>query len=199
MKKVVNVGIGGKSFVMEEDAYAKLKNYLDRFRTNAKMGIQTKEVMDDLEGRIAEIFSESLNSYQDVINMGMVNKVIGQLGMPDGEPFIDGDASQGAGSRHEGDGDSFANYFNRPVRKLYRDTMNKSLGGVCSGLAIYFGLDTLLVRILFVIAFLMGSAGFWIYLILWVAVPLANTPVRKCEMYGLPVTAENLRRFANMK
>lgn len=199
MKKVVNVGIGGKSFVMEEDAYAKLKNYLDRFRTNAKMGIQTKEVMDDLEGRIAEIFSESLNSYQDVINMGMVNKVIGQLGMPDGEPFIDGDAGQGAGSRHESDGDSFTNYFNRPVRKLYRDPMNKSLGGVCSGLAIYFGLDTLLVRILFVIAFFMGSAGFWIYMILWVAVPLANTPVRKCEMYGLPVTAENLRRFANMK
>lgn len=199
MKKVVNVGIGGKSFVMEEDAYAKLKNYLDKFRTNAKMGIQTKEVMDDLEGRIAEIFSESLNSYQDVINMGMVNKVIGQLGMPDGEPFIDGDAGQGAGSRHESDGDSFTGYFNRPVRKLYRDTMNKSLGGVCSGLAIYFGLDTLLVRILFVIAFLMGSAGFWIYMILWVAVPLANTPVRKCEMYGLPVTAENLRRFANMK
>lgn len=199
MKKVVNVGIGGKSFVMEEDAYAKLKNYLDRFRTNAKMGIQTKEVMDDLEGRIAEIFSESLNSYQDVINMGMVNKVIGQLGMPDGEPFVDGDTNQGSGFRHENGGDSFTSYFNQPVRKLYRDTMNKSLGGVCSGLAIYFGLDTLLVRILFVIAFFMGSAGFWIYLILWVAVPLANTPVRKCEMYGLPVTAENLRRFANMK
>lgn len=198
MKKVINVGIGGKSFVMEEDAYAKLKSYLEKFKTNAKMGIQTKEVMDDLEGRIAELFAESLNSYQDVINLGMVNNVIGQLGMPDGEPFVERDETAGNGYRTENEGE-FYNSFNRPVRRLYRDTVNKSLGGVCSGLAIYFGLDTLLVRILFVVVFFMGSAGFWIYIILWVAVPLANTPVKKCEMYGLPVTAENLRRFANMK
>ncbi len=199
MKRVINVGIGGKSFVMEEDAYAKLRKYLEKFRNNARMGVQTKEVMDDLEGRIAELFSENLNSYRDVINLGMVNSVIMQLGMPDGEPFSEKDENSGQGYRTEQDGGDFYATNGRPLRKLYRDSVNKSLGGVCSGLAIYFGLDTLLIRILFIIALFMGSAGFWIYVILWVAVPLADTPVKKCEMYGLPVTAENLRRFANMK
>lgn len=197
MKKVINVGIGGRSFVMDEDAYAKLKSYLEKFRTHAKMGIQTKEVMDDLEGRIAELFLESLNSFQDVVTIGMVNNVINQLGMPDGEPFVDGADNSGFSSRQEHREDIFNGVM--PVRRLYRDSLNKSIGGVCSGLAIYFGIDTLLIRIIFVIAFFMGSAGFWVYLILWVAVPLVRTPAQKCEMYGLPVTAENLRRFANMK
>lgn len=199
MKKVINVGIGGKSFVMEDDAYTKLNRYLEKFKSHAKMGVQTKEVMDDLEGRIAELFSEGLNSYQDVINLAMVNHVISQLGMPDGEPFTDGDDYRRSGEQKGGYEGEFYQPDNRPVKRLYRDTVNKSIGGVCSGLAIYFGIDTLLVRILFVIAFFLGSSGFWIYVILWIAVPLANTPVRKCEMYGLSVTAENLRRFTNMK
>ncbi|MEG0518428.1 MAG: PspC domain-containing protein [Bacteroidales bacterium] len=197
MKTVMNVGIGGKSFVMEEDAYTKLKRYLNQFKIHTKMGIQTKEVMGDLEERIAELFSEKLNSFQDVVNMGMVNNVINQLGMPDGEPFVDNqENTSGFNFRQESN-----DLFNgpAPVRRLYRDTLNKSIGGVCSGLAIYFGIDTLLLRILFVIAFFMGSAGFWVYIILWIAVPLAQTPAQKCEMYGLPITAENLRRFTNIK
>lgn len=197
MKAVMNVGIGGRSFVMEEDAYTKLKRYLNQFKTHTKMGIQTKEVMDDLEERIAELFSEKLNSFQDVVNMGMVNNVINQLGMPDGEPFVDNqENTSGFNFRQES-----SDFFNgpAPVRRLYRDALNKSIGGVCSGLSIYFGIDTLLLRILFVIAFFMGSAGFWVYIILWIAVPLATTPAQKCEMYGLPITAENLRRFTNIK
>ena len=69
----------------------------------------------------------------------------------------------------------------------------------CSGIAQYLNIDTLLVRIIFVIALFMGSAGFWIYVILWIAAPLAETPAQKCEMYGLPVTAENLMKFSNNK
>ena len=57
-------------------------------------------------------------------------------------------------------------------RKLSRNTMNKVIGGVCSGLADFFGLDVALVRIAFVIAFMFASFGFWLYIILWIVLPV---------------------------
>ena len=56
-------------------------------------------------------------------------------------------------------------------RRLERNPMNKVIGGVCSGLAEFFGLDIALVRIAFVIAFLFASFGFWLYIILWIVLP----------------------------
>ena len=57
-------------------------------------------------------------------------------------------------------------------RRLSRNSMNRVIGGVCSGLAEYFGLDIALVRIAFVIAFLFASFGFWLYIILWIVLPV---------------------------
>ena len=57
-------------------------------------------------------------------------------------------------------------------RKLSRNPMNKVIGGVCSGLAEFFGLDVALVRIAFVIAFMFASFGFWLYIILWIVLPV---------------------------
>lgn len=189
MKKVINVGIGGRSFAMDEDAYSTLKKYLNAFRTQSKLGLQSKEVMDDLEERIADLFSEGVTPYKDVVDILMVDKVISQLGMPDGEPY------NGCGSDPVSDILS----GNRPSRKFYRNPCNKTIAGICSGLALYLNVDILLVRIVFLIAFFMGSAGFWIYVILWIAAPLAQTPAQKCELFGLPVTAENLRKFSSNK
>ena len=189
MKKVINAGIGGKSFAMEEDAYSALKRYLDAFRSQSKLGLQSKEVMEDLEERIAELFSEGVTPYKDVVNIVMVEKGISQLGMPDGEPDTGGGA------------DTVSEILsgNRPTRKFYRNPCNKAIAGVCSGLALYLNVDILLMRIIFVVALFMGSAGFWIYIILWIAAPLAQTPAQKCELFGLPVTAENLRKFSSNK
>ena len=191
MKQVLNVGIGGRSFVIDEDAYARLNSYLNAFRNKAAMGCQTKEVMDDLEMRIAEIFMESLSSRQEVVDIAMVERVIAQLGMPDGSSA----PSEGAG-----DAQYAAEDFRvKPEKKLYRDTDHNVIGGVCSGLACYFNIDVLVLRILFVCLFIFGSFGGWLYIILWIAVPSAKTSAEKCRMNGLPVTAENMRRFYNSK
>lgn len=80
-------------------------------------------------------------------------------------------------------------------RKFYRDADGKKLAGVCSGLAIYFDIDVLLIRLLFLVAFFFCSAGFWIYIILWIMAPIAKTPLEKCELRGLPPTEENLKKF----
>ena len=193
MKQVLNVGIGGRSFVIDEDAFDRLSAYLDAFRSRTGMGYQTKEVMDDLEMRIAEIFSESLSSRQEVVDISLVERVITQLGMPDGStaPGSTGPAGSGTGEYWHSGRES------RPVRKLYRDKDHNVLGGVASGLACYFDVDVLVIRILFVCLFLFGYFGGWVYIILWIAVPAARTSAEKCRMHGLPVTAENMRRFYN--
>lgn len=186
MKKVLNIGIGGRSFIINEDAYQRLDAYLENFKKKMQMGYQTKEVMDDLEMRIAELIEEQLQSKQEVVTLSMVNKIVSQLGMPDGS---EENAYSYAPPRQDG--------YEPPVtKKLYRDPDNKALGGVCSGFAAFFGVDTMLIRLIFLVAIVAGTIGFWIYLIFWVVVPVAKTPAQKCEMRGIPVTAENMRKFS---
>ena len=181
MKKVVNAGIGGKSFVVDEDAYARLDSYLILFKS--RLGADSSaEVMSDLEGRIAELFSAEICSGQRVVDLQLVEKVISQLGMPDGSPM------PGA--------EPFAS-DEKPQRRLYRDTDDRRIAGVCSGLAAYFDVDVVLIRVLMLVALVAGSAGFWIYVILWIAVPKALTSAQKCELRGLAPTAENLAKFVN--
>lgn len=195
MKQVLNVGIGGRSFVIDEDAFERLNSYLNAFRSKTAMGYQTKEVMDDLEMRIAEIFTESLSSRQEVVDITLVERVISQLGMPDGSD-IPGDCGGSCSGGQSGDY-WYQGRDGRAVRKLYRDKDHNVIGGVASGLACYFDIDVLVVRILFVVLFIFGSFGGWLYIILWIAVPAAVTGADKCRMHGLPVTAENIRRFHN--
>ena len=186
MKKVINIGIGGRSFVIDEDAYQQLEKYLEKFRDKIGMGVQTKDVMEDLEQRISELFAESLKSEQEVVNLSLVSKIISQLGMPDGSPADD-------------DFNSFETVNKVVTKRLYRDPDSRVIGGVCSGLAYYLNVDVVLVRVLFCIAFMLGGVGFWGYIIFWIVTPLANTASKKCEMRGLPVTAENLRKFSIYK
>ena len=185
MKKVLTVGIGGRSFTIDEDAYKKLDRYLTKFRERTGMGIQAKDVMSDLEERIAELFSEVLGMGREVVNLALVERVISQLGMPDGEPM-----EEDFGVKPD------YGYRDSPGKKFYRDPDDKMLGGVCSGLSLYLNIDTAIIRILFVIAFVAGTLGFWAYLIFWVVAPMAYSATQKCEMRGIPVTAENLKRFS---
>ena len=183
MKKTVNAGIGGRNFTLDEDAYSRLEGYLKLFRTQLK-DVPVEEVMDDIESRIAELFVERVGSGSRVVDINLVEEVIAQLGMPDGSEVPGGDRTgttkgSAAASPH----------------KLYRDPDNARIAGVCSGLAQYFDVDITLVRVLMLVALFAGSAGFWIYVILWIVVPKAETPAQQCEMRGISPTAENLARF----
>ena len=187
MKKVINAGIGGRSFVIDEDAYFRLDRYLDRFRERTGMGAQAKDVMEDIEQRISELFTESLRSDQEVVNLALVNKVIAQLGMPDGNPEDDDFAA------------TVDQAENPPSKKLYRDPDSRIIGGVCGGLSYYLNIDPVLVRVLFFVSIFLGGMGFWLYIILWLVVPNADNAAKKCEMRGLKATAENLRKYSIYK
>jgi phage shock protein PspC (stress-responsive transcriptional regulator) len=78
-----------------------------------------------------------------------------------------------------------------PVRKLFRDPVDKKLGGVASGIAIYFGADVAIIRLLFVLLFFFG-VGLIAYIVLWIAVPEAKTITERVQMQGNPVTLSSI-------
>jgi phage shock protein PspC (stress-responsive transcriptional regulator) len=58
------------------------------------------------------------------------------------------------------------------TKKLYRIPSDGMIGGVCAGLGEYLNIDVTVVRLIFILLFLTGTAGFWIYLIMWIIVPV---------------------------
>ena len=195
MKKTINVAIGGCSFTIDDDAYNTLSNYLDRFKAALDNSSTSSDVMDELEVRIADLLKGKLGS-REVVDMKMAQDVIGALGYPEGyketESQSDGASGEATGSQ---DWPDCSRCNERPVRKLFRDPDDKKIAGVCSGLALFLGVDVVLIRIIFLVALLCGSAGGWIYLVIWIAAPEARTAAEKCELRGIPATAENIRRF----
>jgi phage shock protein PspC (stress-responsive transcriptional regulator) len=78
------------------------------------------------------------------------------------------------------------------VRKMFRDTEKKVVGGVAAGVAAYFGADVTLIRVLFVVFTFLGGLGLGLYIILWIALPQAKTITEKIQMQGEPVTLSNI-------
>ena len=181
MKKVNETCVGNRNFSLDEDAYARLDEYLTHFRDRltGTTAAQNNEIMSDLEDRIAELFTAETSGNR-VVSLTIVEKIIAQLGMPDGSAEPSG---------------TFRSQEQTLKKKIYRDVDNKSIAGVCSGLAEYLDIDVILVRVIMLVALIAWSAGFWIYLILWIVVPKAITPAQKCEMHGEPATAENMMKY----
>lgn len=210
MKKVVNVSVGGRSFSLDEDAYARLLTYFDHFKARLDRDTQSakEEVMADLENRIAELFDQGTGgaSYR-VVNLALVTKVVEQLGMPDGSMEHETGASSQGQNQESGTDDEYQRSgsgvdftYNGAQgtsrRRLFRDLDNKTIGGVCAGLAAFFNVDLTIVRIVSLLTLLLWGTGFLVYLVLWIVVPIAKTPAEKCMMHGLEPTAENMARFS---
>lgn len=210
MKKVVNVSVGGRSFSLDEDAYARLLTYFDHFKARLDRDTQSakEEVMADLENRIAELFDQGTGgaSYR-VVNLALVTKVVEQLGMPDGSMEHETGASSQGQNQESGTEDEYPRSglgvdftYNGAQgtsrRRLFRDLDNKTIGGVCAGLAAFLNVDLTIVRIVSLLTLLLWGTGFLVYIVLWIVVPIAKTPAEKCMMHGLEPTAENMARFS---
>ncbi|AQG79453.1 GIN domain-containing protein [Spirosoma montaniterrae] len=82
----------------------------------------------------------------------------------------------------------------KTVKKFYRNPDDEVLGGVASGIASYFGIDTGIVRLLFVLGIVFFGVGFLLYIVLWIIAPQANTLTEKMEMQGRPITLSNIEQ-----
>ncbi len=188
MKKTLDIGIGGKSFIIDEDAHERLKQYLDTFRSRLADG-QGSEVMDEIEARIAELLNENLGSGQQTVSLALVNEITAKLGMPDGKPEFKSIDDNNENEKEENTMSA--------TKKLFLDVENRKLGGVCAGLAAYFDIDVTIIRIVFLALLIAGGFGFWLYLIIWIVAPKALTPAQKCEMRGWEPNAENMAKFTD--
>jgi phage shock protein PspC (stress-responsive transcriptional regulator) len=160
MKKTIDINLGGSPFIVDEDAYAVLKNYLDDVASRLPDG--DAEVMGDVEARIAELLQNHLSIRLQVVDAERVRSVISVMGRP--EEF--GEKKHIDRMKEDLRGD-------RGPRRLYRNMNDRWLGGVCSGLAAYLDLDTTLVRVIMLLLFLFGGVGLPAYIILWIVVPKA--------------------------
>ena len=184
MKKAIKINLSGIIFHIDEDAYEKLKSYLDTISRHFSNKQESKEIIDDIEARIAELFQERITGEAQVITVELVNEVIDIMGNP--EDIADS-------GEEEEERRTFHDSYSRS-RRLYRDPENSVIGGVCGGLSAYFNVDPVIFRLLFVIFFFAGGASILVYVILWIVLPKAETAAQKLEMRGEKVNVSNLEK-----
>lgn len=197
MKRTSTISLGGMNFTIDDDAYDVLNQYfLDiskRFPEDEK-----EEILRDIESRMAELFTFKLRN-RNVVNINDVNEVIDVIGHPDQFDDESEDSSESK-KTEEKKSEKKRNYDNssrKRNRKLYRNGTDKFIGGVASGLAVYFDLDPVVMRILFVVlAFASLGWGILIYLIFLIAMPEANTKAQLLEMQGIEPNLENIDNFS---
>ena len=187
MKKTFTINISGTIFHIEEDAYDVLQKYLINLKNHFGAGEEGKEIIADIEARIAEIFSEKSDE-KKVITLEMDNEVVAMMGTP--EDFLEEEVEDEAENEE-------IHTSNEPKRKrrLYRDPDHRVLGGVCGGLGAYFNMDPIVLRIIFAILFFITFPAAPIaYIILWIAVPKAITTTQRLEMRGQEATVKNIEK-----
>ncbi|MBI5217688.1 MAG: PspC domain-containing protein [Bacteroidia bacterium] len=187
MKKTVTINISGIIFNIDEDAYEILQNYLNDITNRFSNAEEDKEIITDIEARIAELFNQKVNELKQVITIDDVAEMIAIMGNPQDFGGDDNARKEEASyAKHE------KSEKNWRSKRIYRDPDNRVLGGVCSGLAAYFNIDPVFVRILMVITFF--AFGPLLYIILWIAIPKARTTTQKLEMKGKKVNISNIEQ-----
>lgn len=188
MKKTLTVNLNNVVFHIDEDAYEMLQTYLAEISRHLSAD-ERKEVMNDIEARIAELFTERLQKNKNVINLDDVNQIVSILGKPN--QFGDGDADD-ENEKSESKSDK------KKARRFYRDPENAVLGGVAGGIAAYFSWDVTWVRIGLVVLALISAGNFIpIYLLVWIVAPKAVTASQRLEMQGEDVTVDNIKSEIN--
>jgi len=184
MTKTISINLGGLLFHIDDLAFQHLQAYLEAIERQFSNETERKEIMQDIDSRISELFSERINREKEVVSAAVVEAVIGIMG----EPLDFAPSNETSYSEHKNENSK------RGIHKrMYRDPDERVLGGVCAGLAAYFNSESWLFRILFIAFSFFFLSGALIYLALWIIIPEANTTAQKMEMRGEPITIENIK------
>jgi phage shock protein PspC (stress-responsive transcriptional regulator) len=172
MKKVININFQGRIILIEEDAYEQLKNYVESLRQYFVNEEGKEEIINDIENRIAELFTEKIKSGpSNFITEEAVAGIIASIGRPE-EFDVDNVEIGSNSSSSSRENSRYTDAGFEPRGSLFRNENDKMLGGVCSGIGAYLRIDTTIIRVLFAL-FTLGAfgTGFVLYIILWAILP----------------------------
>ncbi|RYY68610.1 MAG: PspC domain-containing protein [Chitinophagaceae bacterium] len=170
MKQVININFQGRVVPIEVSAFELLKQYTDSLNRHFANEEGKDEIINDIESRIGELFQDRLKSGSTCITDEDVNAIIKSMGRPEDFEAAE-ETSSSNSSQAQTEPATASMPFQAGRKRLFRNENDKWIGGVCSGLANYFGVDVVVVRIIFAILFFSFGFGLLPYLILWVAVP----------------------------
>jgi len=182
MNKTIIININGIVFHIEEDAYEILKNYMTEVKRHFSNSADSLEITTDIENRIAEMFSELLEKEnKQVIVEQDVNQVIEQMGSV--ADFENAESDEAHAPIYN---------YNTEGRRLFRDPDDHLVAGVCAGIANYFNINPVWMRLAFALFIPVGGSGLLLYIILWIVIPKAVSRADRMAMKG---EKQNLQGF----
>ncbi|QWQ31629.1 PspC domain-containing protein [Candidatus Minimicrobia vallesae] len=180
MKEITRIHLAKTAFSVEIDAKKSLEKYLNSIQKNMHADA---EAMKEIEARMVEILAERGVMKEGVISDDDVLAIKNQMGEP--RDFSDDS---------EDSTDELTDDNEKPEKQLMRDTDGAVIGGVCAGIAAYFNINPLWVRLIAIISlFVTFGTMVLVYLAMWVSMPPAKTASDKLRMRGKPVTLAALK------
>lgn len=184
MKEITRIHLAKTPYDIELDAKEVLQNYLSEI----KQMMDSEDTMYEIEARMVELLGERGVQSNGIITMSDVEDLRSKMGLP--KEFSDSESNE--------DSQADLTPSNSPAKRLMRDTDNAIFGGVCAGIAAYWGINPLWVRLLFIISpFITFGTALLVYIIIWISLPEAKTAAEKLQMRGEPVTLDSLKKAAN--
>lgn len=185
MKEITRIHLAKTAFSIEIEAKSSLEKYLNSIQKNMHA---EPEAMREIEARMVEILAERGVMKEGVISVDDVLAIQKQMG--ESRDFADGDSP--VDDDLGGDGSE-----SKPEKQLMRDTDNAIIGGVCAGVAAYFNINPLWVRLIAIVSpFATFGTAVLIYVVMWLSMPPARTASDKLRMRGKPVTLAALKKVA---
>ncbi|MBV6418156.1 MAG: hypothetical protein CMLOHMNK_02955 [Steroidobacteraceae bacterium] len=193
MNKVVTVNLNGIAYQVEEAGYEALQAYLDLARSKLAGNVDCAEIVTDLEQAIADKCDTFLGANHNVVSATEMSQILQEMGPvePSPEP---GPADPSSAGTSQGGPSQAA-----PTRRLYRLPEQGVFGGVCAGLAAYFNVDVVWVRLIFVALVFFTGVWFAVWLVMLFVMPRATTPEEIALAHGAPFNAQDVINRAKKK
>ena len=195
MNEILNINLGGYPFTIDNDAYHEINKYLSAIERHFADSDGCDEILDDIEARMAELFTEFLQG-KAIVGVKEFEAVVKVMGKPEdfGAEAYEDEYEQTTSSKSSSFKDRYRHI--KTGKRFYRDPEEKVIGGVCGGISAYFGIENpMWVRLGFLALVFIGGVSILLYPILWIVVPEAKTAGDKLKMRGEPATVSNIARY----